>query len=105
MQKVISIAKDFALKSGPRFAKHGDFSGEQFREEFLEPALREYDEVVVNLDGTLGYGSSFLEEVFGGAVRSNCPVDEKLRLVSNDKYLVKEIQEYIRDAKAKANGG
>jgi STAS-like domain of unknown function (DUF4325) len=41
-----------------------------FRDDFLVPALGTYDQVRVVLDGTAGYPSSFLEEAFGGLVRS-----------------------------------
>jgi hypothetical protein len=64
----ISIAKDFSEVPLGRYPTDGKFSGERFREEFLKPALQK-DEVTVNIDGTEGYGSSFLDEAFGGLVR------------------------------------
>lgn len=68
----ISIARDFSLYPFGRYPKDGRYSGERFREEFLWPALQRAEQVVVDLDGVRGgYGSSFLEEVFGGLVRSH----------------------------------
>ncbi|SBS65544.1 STAS-like domain-containing protein [Vibrio atlanticus] len=61
---------DFTKYPGPRYIKLGANSGEEFREEHLIKKLKQDPEVIVNLDGVLGYGSSFLEEIFGGVVRA-----------------------------------
>lgn len=61
---------DFTKYPGPRYKALGSNSGEEFRETYLIPALKTDPKVSVNLDGVLGYGSSFLEEIFGGMVRS-----------------------------------
>jgi hypothetical protein len=66
--KTINIARDFSEVPAGRFRSDGDFSGERFREDFLRPSLTSSD-VVVEISGTAGYGSSFLEEAFGGLVR------------------------------------
>ncbi|WP_051631281.1 STAS-like domain-containing protein [Afifella pfennigii] len=64
---------DHVPAPGGRYIKDGPYSGQWFREEILRPALQEAREkgeaVRVLLDGAPGYGSSFLEEAFGGAVR------------------------------------
>ncbi len=67
--KTINIAKDFSQYPIGRDDKDGPDSGERFRRDFLVPALKEYEKVSVFLDGPKGYGSSFLEEAFGGLVR------------------------------------
>ena len=64
----INIAKDFSDVPLGRYPGDGNFSGERFREELLRPALQKGN-VAVNIDGTEGYGSSFLDEAFGGLVR------------------------------------
>lgn len=65
---------DFARSPGGRYASDGPYSGELFRDQVLVPelakAIEAKDVLVVELDGTSGYGSSFLEEAFGGLVRS-----------------------------------
>lgn len=70
--KMIRVA-EHARSPGGRFKSDGPFSGEWFREEILSPALAQAIEVgerlVVELGGTSGYGSSFLEEAFGGLIR------------------------------------
>ncbi len=69
----IEIAKDFSPYPGGRYIADGRFSGEEFREDLLWPAIQDvpskYDRIVVVLDGAAGYPASFLEEAFGGLVR------------------------------------
>jgi hypothetical protein len=64
---------DYAPSPGGRFVSDGLYSGEWFRDDILAPALRQAaansDILTVVLDGTSGYGSSFLEEAFGGLIR------------------------------------
>jgi len=58
-KKLISVSKEFTETPGGRHMADGPYTGETFREKFLFPALQNYDQVEVDLDGTLGYGSSF----------------------------------------------
>lgn len=64
----INIARDFSTKPVGRFREDGPHSGQVFREDFLVPNLEKGDVIIV-LDGTEGYPSSFLEEAFGGLMR------------------------------------
>jgi hypothetical protein len=66
---MINIAKDFSRYPSGRVVSDGPNSGEKFRKDFLVPALRSSEKVVVVLDGVRGYPSSFTEEAFGGLVR------------------------------------
>ena len=101
----INISDEFSNTPGPRYRIEGNFSGEQFREEVLMPAFTEAEEkdlrIIINLDGAAGYGTSFLEEVFGGLARTK-GVDEVLRkieIVSEEEpYLKEDIEAYIKDA-------
>lgn len=97
--KTINIAGDFSPCPGGRYRDDGQYSGQRFREDYLVPSLHAFDRVVVDLDGTEGYGSSFLDEAFGGLVRheefSRVDLHERLSLVSNDPGYVEEIWEYI----------
>jgi hypothetical protein len=68
MTTQISIARDFSRNPAGRYRKDGKYSGEVFREDVLVPNLMKGPLQVI-LDGTDGYGSSFLEEAFGGLVR------------------------------------
>ena len=67
--KTIDISRDFSRVPAGRHREDGDHSGEEFRDGFLVPALKEFESVRVVLDNTEGFGSSFLEEAFGGLVR------------------------------------
>ena len=82
----ISIAKDFSTIPGARFPEEGDFSGQDFRNNVLCPALKKAvsnnEVLTVVLDGTAGLGTSFLEESFGGLIR-------------NDKFSLDTIQKFI----------
>lgn len=97
--KQIRIPQDYTRYPAGRFISDGGFSGQRFRQELLVPALRSADVVEVHLDGTLGYGSSFLEEAFGGLVRvegfSKDDLLRKLELVSEDESLITEIRQYL----------
>jgi hypothetical protein len=96
--------KEFTKFPGARYKSLGPFSGEEFRDEKLIPAIEKNGkELVVNLDGVFGYGSSFLEEIFGGCIRKGID-PEIMRAISNnivsedDADLIDEIREYIEDA-------
>lgn len=77
----ISVARDFSPHPGPRYERQGRFSGEAFRKRLMR-LLAEHEKIVVDLDGTSGYGSSFLDEAFGGLVfHEGFSRDEVLRRV------------------------
>lgn len=89
MDSRIAIATDFTKYPGPRYKASGPYSGELFREEILIPALDEAirggSKVVVDLDDVAGYGSSFLEESFGGLIRrgySKADLDQHLVILA-----------------------
>lgn len=95
----IRIADDFSRVPAGRYRNDGPRSGEAFRRDHLAPALRDADKVVVRLDGVEGYGSSFLEEAFGGLVRVEGYTGEELRrsliIETGDSALKYEIEGYI----------
>lgn len=99
---IIDLAKQFTDRPFGRYREDGNRSGEVFREDMLVPALRQHDHVTVNLGGTNFYGSSFLEEVFGGLVRAGftqAELGQKLTML-HDKLpsVVIEAERYIREA-------
>ena len=83
MTTTYRIADNFTETPGGRFKAHGNFSGEEFREEVLRGLLSRViadgDKLVVVLDGAAGYGSSFLEEAFGGLIRRRLFNHEQLK--------------------------
>ncbi len=98
----INIAEEFTDTPAGRYHADGPFSGEKFREEILRDALATGELVVVELDDAEGFGSSFLEEAFGGLVRHGYftidRLHEILELSSKDESLVLEIWDYIDTA-------
>lgn len=95
----ISVARDFTRFPSGRYKRLSKTSGEEFRERFLLEPLRRGEAVTVDLDGTVGYGSSFLDEAFGGTARLLHFSPEKIRSLltirSSDPSLVDEVYEYI----------
>lgn len=107
--KTINIAKEYSDTPLGRYRGDGEFSGERFREEFLLPALKNDDSVRVEIDGVEGYGSSFLEEAFGGLVRKGHftakALKSKLEVVLSDKNFrvyATLIWKYIAEAKSRS---
>ncbi|EHU4932356.1 STAS-like domain-containing protein [Vibrio fluvialis] len=98
--KEIVMAKDFSEFPFGRRKADGTKTAEHFIE-LLSPALKEYDVVTVVLDGVFGFGSSFLEEAFGGLVKkgfSKSELKSSLNIVSEDEeYLISEIWGYIEN--------
>ena len=102
----INIAKDYTTTPGARYKMDGPFSGEEFREIYLEKHFKNPTDcykVKIILDGTEGYATSFLEEAFGGLVRkikSKKPL-ERIEFISiEDPLLIDEIKTYIENADA-----
>ena len=99
----ISIAKDFSVFPGGRTPDDGPYSGQQFRDDFLVPAMSgsEPDKIEIYFDGVRGYGSSFLEEAFGGLIRkgySKHDILSKFTFVSSKSSVITEVMRYIDDA-------
>jgi len=105
----LSIARDFSETPGPRSREEGEFSGEEFLDTLLllkfEQALSGNDKLFVDLDGTEGYATSFLEAAFGGLCRKFDP-GTVLRIIEfksdDEPRLVTEVRNYIQDAKSQA---
>ena len=107
---IINIGKDFSTVPAGRYLNDGPNSGERFREEILKSVVvnrNEYDIPVTIIldDGVEGYGSSFLNEAFGGLVRKGyAKPDEVLKCFdfeySDDEfdYYKQRIISYIKEA-------
>jgi len=113
--RTISIARDFFPHPGGRYRESGRGSGEEFRDDYLAPALeaaiQEGSIVVVDMDGVLGYPSSFLEESFGGLIRergfSLKQIKSHLKLRTSEPHITiyRDIAEdYLRDAARRPAG-
>lgn len=106
---IIRIAEEYTTTPGVREEIEGDFPGEEFLEKILSPkfkiALEAKKKLLVDLDGTAGYATSFLEAAFGGLTReykNSKIILENLELKSNDDpFLIDDIKEYIKEANQK----
>lgn len=103
----IYIAKEFNDKLGGRWIKLGPYSGEAFYNNLLQPrfkiAKEMGKELHIYMDGTKGYGSSFLDQSFGELAREFGVSDVKNTLKFhtdffswNVKYLEEEIWAKIK---------
>ncbi|HUX54909.1 MAG TPA: STAS-like domain-containing protein [Williamwhitmania sp.] len=107
----LSVADEFSRTPGPRYEVEGDFSGESFRKSLLFPKLNKTIQdnslLEINLDGTAGYGTSFLEEAFGGLIRHNKlnreTIKNSIQIISDEEeYLIDDIEKYLDDAAREA---
>lgn len=104
----ISISQDFSDVPAGRFLTDGDWTGQKFREDYLVPALKKANKthpVIVNINNVEGYGSSFLEEAFGGLVREEGytkeELDEILKIEANATFKIYKdiILQHIKESK------
>jgi hypothetical protein len=90
----ISIT-EFSRNPSGRYPKDGPDNGESFRKQFLVPALKRSKVVIVNIDGAAGVPSSFLDEAFGGLVRTEGfgvpELHERLRVICTQS----ELERYV----------
>jgi hypothetical protein len=87
----INIAYDFSMFPGLRNSELSEDSGEDFYHRILNKsfaeALADGGKLVVVLDGTDGYASSFLDEAFGNLVYdfSSSTVKKHLEIISEQE--------------------
>jgi len=112
MSKKISLnLSSFSKQPFGRYPTDGPYCGEIYREKVLIPILNDadLDILTLNLDGLdIELGSSFLEETFGGLVRTKKVsikiIENKLKIVSSDSYDLQRIRDYIKKAKDNIQG-
>ena len=95
---LLKIADDFSKTPGARDRKTSKFSGEEFFEKVLEPkylAARETGtSLIIDLDGTAGYPSSFLAYAFGKLELDYPGARQFIMFISlEEPYLVNDIRE------------
>ncbi len=102
--KLIYIT-DFSRDPAVRYKEQGDFSAEEFRDEYVFPQLdklQKGEKLKINLDGTHGISPRFLEEVFGGSVRKKYLDKEwakKIEIISETVPEYREVSiHYINEA-------
>jgi hypothetical protein len=106
---IISIANDYSPMPAGRYKGDGKFNAEEFRDNILIPKLSEAIKMSVvlevRLDGMLGISSSFLEEAFGGLVRTKLFKREQLSkhlvIASNSRayeWAKLDAEQYLEEA-------
>ena len=98
----IVVATDFSEAPGARYTADGPKSGEEFLRDLLEPKFLEAVKVggtlLVDLDGTWGYASSFISGAFGGLARKYTATTVKNHLViksDEDSILLEKVMAEI----------
>lgn len=103
MIKKVNIGKDFSRYPAGRFPTDGKYNGETFRKKFIVDPLKNGNKLEIELDDAVDYGSSFLEEAFGGLIRAEGFDYEFLKnsitLIAKDEILKEEIWQYIEFAR------
>lgn len=96
----IEIYKDFSEYPGLRNCNISDHSGEEFYHKLLNKAFKESieknEKLVIDLDYTGGYASSFLDEAFGNLVYDFTldKVKDNVEIVSTEEpHWIKMIEE------------
>lgn len=105
----IKISRDFSDTPGGRGISEGKFSGEEFRETILKDKYNEAEskneKLCIDFDGCFGFGTSFLEEAFGGLVRKykKRGVLQRIIIISDeDRTIPININKYVKDAEKMA---
>ncbi|MBB1406646.1 STAS-like domain-containing protein [Pseudoalteromonas sp. SG44-5] len=109
MNKVIIFLKNFSKSPFGRYKTDSNYSGEVFRDNILVPALKNNDIVEVDLNNLdVELGSSFLEETFGGLLRthifSKADLEQRLIITSGDSYDKERVMKYIDKAAISTQG-
>jgi hypothetical protein len=94
--------KDFSTTPGARYRIDGDFSGQEFYEDHLQKAFEisigKKEKLIIELDGTEGYATSFLDEAFGRLAEEYGPKQtiNNIEIISNEEPdWIDEINSYI----------
>lgn len=103
----IDVAARFTDIPFGRNDKDGLYNGEKFRKEILLKELKSHEYLLIDLDGTMGCGSSFGDEAFAGLViYEGYSKEEVLRRISfkyKYKSVINNIIKYIEAAKPRVH--
>jgi hypothetical protein len=100
----LKISSDFSETPGARYYTDGHDSGQEFYENHLRSAFKEALEagqiLTVDLDGTEGYATSFLDEAFMRLAKEfgKETALAHIRIISSEEPdWITEIQNYIKE--------
>lgn len=105
-----NFAEKFSKAPGPRYRRLGKYSGEEFREDYLEKWFKKGTEVTLDANGVfLSFGPSFLSESFG-KIAENIGEEEFYKIIhfkedsDINKLFKRKVQEHVKRAiEKKAN--
>ncbi len=97
----INISKEFNKIIGGREKRIAQFSGEEFRERFLDENFDKYDRINIELDGVLGYPWDFLDETFGTMARKYGKEEfwKKFNFISMNNHVTDKIDHIVNASK------
>ena len=103
---VVDVGNAFGRFPAGRFRSESLLSGEAFREDLAEPALVDGGDVVFDFTSVVGFPSSFLEEAFGGLIRTAIGRGDdpdalitRIKVLSpTDPSLVEEVRQCMMNA-------
>ncbi len=97
----INISKEFGKYLGGAKKKSFQFSGEEFREQFLDENFEKYDKIHIELDGVLGYQWDFLDESFGVIARKYDKEQfaKKFNFISRNNHTIEKIHHIVMNQK------
>lgn len=101
----LKVAEDYSDTPGARYISDGPSSGEDFRDNVLEPkylaCLSDNRKLIIDLDGGYGYSTGFLEETFGGLIRKGYHCNDLLEhmvfIYNEEPDIIEEIITYMKE--------
>lgn len=101
----INIGKDFSKIPAGRYRTDGPDSAECLRDDYIEPRLRTWPFMTLEMDDTYGHSASFLEELFGGLIRVHGfqypDICNRIQIDTIDSRLRHECIQYMKDAQSR----
>lgn len=105
MMSIINVANDFSLMPSGRHRSDGSYTGDHFYEILIKEIEKvpEDEKIIINFDGVLAAGSSFLEQAFAGLIRekkiSKNQFFNKFEIVANEYPEIREkVKRYVSEA-------
>lgn len=99
MIETFNVAKEFSRFPAGRFETDGEYSGEALRKILVDKIdsilFGEADGFVIELDGVMGYSSTFLSSCFTGFFEEVAAPSSKIVFSSTSKQLLYEVNEYV----------
>lgn len=102
-QSLIYLAREWSPLPAGRNINENEYNGQDFRTKFLEPSLKEFDVVTVDIEGVIHMTSSFMEEAFAGLVRERViepgEFERRVKIVAESNgFFAFEIKKYVSEA-------